>query len=302
MKPRSTTSRTAFTIVELGVAILVVAALIGLLLVGVAQISRTAQAGAERQNVVALRIAVDQFKADFGFLPPLMEDGILYSRSNPPDPTGTPPLMGAQLSVYDPGVPEDVEFLRRDTGTMGPDLRFSVYSLPTYLIGVQDFPVDGSSGPPVDGKAGPGFRTPTRSGTFRTLGGTLTDPLFDVRGDSERLVIVNPEEGRAELRDRSGVPYRFYRWLPDEQIGGPDPSKSVGDLLNVPAMVGDPAENVELRDAGYAIVAAGPNRVFGEMDTETVDRVIREVGRVGDGSDEASEAAGRADNIIEVGK
>jgi len=289
----------AFTIVELGVSILVVAILIALLIVGIARVSETAQAGAERQNLASLRIAIDSFEADFGFLPPMMKDGIVYSTADPPRPTGPPPLMDDTLAVYREDVPEDVDFLRRATAS-GADLRFSVYSLATYLVGAQDQPIDG--GLVVDGKAGPGLRTPRRDGTFQVTGGKVIDPLFDLRGQSERLAEVNAEEGRYELRDRNGVAYRYYRWLPDDTTAGVPAGKTVRDLLNVPELVGDPAQDVSLRDARYAIVAAGPNEVFGEVLTDSRDALIRAIGRSGSGTDADLEAAGRADNIVEVGK
>lgn len=280
-------ARSGFTIVELGVSILVIAILIGLLLVGLNRLSRTAQSGAERANVNALKIAIESFKNDFGFAPPLVKDGLTY-------PGGTPttsPLVSMSgsnfVDVYRTDVATDVEFLQGDVSGM-EDMRFSVYSLSYYLIGVLDADYDGNDGV--------GFREPSRDGTFRKAGGRLTDPLFDAAGDSERLVEVDAEEGRFELRDRNGVPYRYYRWLPIDSSA----ASNVTDLRRVPSLVGDPAENIELRDAEYAIVAAGPNRVFGDLSTEDRELLEAELGR--GLTDAELEAAGRADNIVEVGR
>jgi prepilin-type N-terminal cleavage/methylation domain-containing protein len=280
--------RQGFTIVELSVSILVIAILIGLLLVGLGKMSRSAQQGAEQANVIAMRIAIEQFKNDFGFAPPLVKDGLTYAGGGTAGvPLGTLAGQDAAL-VYRTDDPTgmDQDFLRGDSGN--PDLRFSVYSLPYYLIGVLDADYDG-----VDGS---GFREPTRNGTFRQAGGRLTDPLFDAAGDADRLVEVNAEEGRFELRDRNGIAYRYYRWLPDESAAG----KTVTDLRNVPSLLGDPSENIGLRDAEWAIVAAGPNRVFGDLATESIPQLEAELGR---GKTPAQlEAEGRADNVVEVGR
>jgi len=280
-------ARSAFTIVELGVSILVIVILIGLLLVGLNRLSRTAQSGAERANVIAMRIAVEQFKNDFGFAPPLVKDGLTYPGAMPM----TSPLVSMSgsnfVDVYDQvdQTGSDVQFLQGDGPN--PELRFSVYSLPYYLVGVLDAD--------YDGKDGSGFREPMRDGSFRQAGGRLTDPLFDVADDADRLVEVDRDEGRFELRDRNGITYRYYRWLPIEASAASD----VTDLRRVPTLLGDPSENIMLRDAEYAIVAAGPNRVFGEVLTEGREALRAEVR--GD-SDAELEAAGREDNVMEVGR
>ena len=275
--------RPGFTIVELGVAILVIAILIGLLLVGLNQLSRSAQSGAERANVVAMRMAVEAFRNDFGFAPPLVKDGLVY----PGGTVGTPAPLGAGfVNVYRSDVPEDVLFLQGEGPD--PDLRFSVYSLPYYLVGVLDAS--------VDGKDGPGMRDPARDGSFRRVGGRLSDPYFDVAGRSEALVEVDKAEGRYELRDRSGVAYRYYRWLPVEQT----PGMTVTDLRRVPSLLGDPAQNIALRDAEWAIVAAGPNRVFGDSATETEQAVRGQLG-MGLSLGQLFENA-RGDNVMEVGR
>jgi type II secretory pathway pseudopilin PulG len=279
-------SRAGFTIIELGVSILVIAILIGLLLVGLNKMSRTAQSGAERANVIAMRIAVEQFKNDFGFPPPLVKDGLAYpGGGTAASPLGTVAGQDAAL-VYRTDDPTgmDQQFLQGDTGN--PDLRFSVYSLPYYLIGVLDSD--------HDGKDGVGFREPARDGTFRKAGGRLFDPLFDAADDADRLVEVDRMEGRFELRDRNGIAYRYYRWLPVQSA--PD----VTDLRRVPELLGDPADMVILRDAEYAIVAAGPNRVFGDLATEPPATLEGELGR---GETPAElEALGREDNVMEVGR
>ncbi|MCW5756756.1 MAG: hypothetical protein KIT54_05920 [Phycisphaeraceae bacterium] len=276
-------TRSGFTIVELGVSILVIAILIGLLLVGLNQLSRSAQSGAERSNVVAMRIAVEQFKTDFGFAPPLVKDGLVY----PGGTIGTPAPIGTGFAnVYRNDVAADVQFLQGEGAN--PDLRFSVYSLSYYLVGVLDAD--------IDGKDGPGFREPMRDGSFRRVGGRIIDPLFDVAGRGDRLVEVDKAQGRFELRDRAGVAYRYYRWLPIDASVATD----VTDLRRVPSLLGDPAQIITLRDAEWAIVAAGPNRVFGDVATETESDVRFQLG-TGPSLDKLFEDA-RSDNIVEVGR
>lgn len=281
-------TRTGFTIIELAVSILVIAILIGLLLVGLNKMSRTAQGGAERANVIAMRIAVESFKNDFGFAPPLVNDGLTY----PGATASTSPLLSVGgrnfVDVYETNDPTGADTLFLQGEGANPELRFSVYSLPYYLIGVLDAD--------YDGKDGPGFREPSRDGAFRQAGGKLIDPLFDAAGDSDRLVEVDRIEGRFELRDRNGVSYRYYRWLPIDSASATD----VTDLRRVPNLLGDPADDIALRDAEFAIVASGPNRVFGQISTDGRDALEDELGR--GRTDAQLESEGREDNVVEVGR
>ena len=283
--------RAGFTIVELGVSILVIAILIGLLLVGLNRLSSTAQSGAERANLISMKVAVESFKTDFGFLPPLVKDGLQYPTGAivGPGSMATPPVNESDgtINTYDATISEDVDFLRGNSG--GEEFeRFSIYSLPYYLVG--------ALGEAYDGRDGPGFRELRRDGTFRTTGGRLFEPKFEVTQGSDGFVEVDVEAGRFELRDRNGVAYRYYRWIPDESIS----SQTVTEFRSVPSLIGDPAENVELRDAEYAIMAAGPNRVFGERETETEQQIRAELGSTAD-IDEL-ERVGREDNVVEVGR
>ncbi len=289
-RPRG--SRAGFTIIELGVSILVIAVLIGLLLVGLNRLSSTAQSGAERANLIAMKVAIESFKTDFGILPPLVKDGLTYPSGAVvgPGSTVTPPvdMSDSTINTYDFGDRSDADFLRGNAS--GEEFeRFSVYSLPYYLVGVL--------GADYDGKEGPGYRELRRDGTFRTSGGRLFDPKFEVTQGSDGLVEVDGEEGRFELRDRNGIVYRYYRWLPDESVGG----QTITEFRNVPSLLGDPADDIELRDAEYAIMAAGPNRVFGEIDTESEQGIRTGLGA---GSVDAAELerVGREDNVVEVGR
>lgn len=293
-------ARGGFTLVEVGFSIAIIAILIGLLLVGLNQMNKAARRAVERQNVASLKMAVDHFQDTFGFLPPLVYDG----RSGQPKPGMRPgattpvesrPIAGVTRPapvVYSEEYDSDLDFFRgRDSGggisaTVGVH-RFSTHSIPFYLLGALD--------EEVDGVAGAGFQQPQADGSFRVAGGQRHDPFFDTSKNPEGLVRANPQEGRIELRDRNGVPYRYYRWLPGNQDG---------ELIrpedqNIPELLSSAGDSPELRSARFAIVAAGPNRVFGEEATEGQDVWIKQGLSAGD---QRAESLGRQDNIVEVGR
>jgi hypothetical protein len=172
----------------------------------------------------------------------------------------------------------------------------------------------------VDGVEGPGAKKPARDGTFTLLTNETYQPLFDAK--TGNLESVNGQEGRIELRDANGIAYRYYRWVAAEPgDAGYEDDYPLANL-RVPKILGDGAdddeprispadENVSLRDAEYAIVAAGPNGLFGDFDVlhypgqtegiENKDLAEAELGqRFTD--DEEAEAAARADNIVRAGR
>src|SRR5204863_1758069 len=160
-----------------------------------------------------------------------------------------------------------VKFMRTQPIASQPDLRFSVYSLPYYMLGVLDMKRDTAdpNSMPVDGFAGPGFRTVKGDGTFNT-GGRVFQPFFDVSRGSASVYAVDGTLGKVELRDRNGVAFRYYRWERGRaQASQQGPAGTVVDLadLNVPMFLGDPAQNEQLKKARWAIVGAGPNGLFG---------------------------------------
>lgn len=374
-----------FTLAELLVTIAVIFLIMGIAVVAYSAATRSAQSAADRAAVNGLRLAVDRFDSEFGFLPPLVKDDggldgqfplVLFKR-NDADPGRVIPVIASA------GDDDDLRLLRGEN----PDrARFSLLSLPYYIIGSLDSPVDG-----VDG---PGFVEVRRDGTFAPVyqavdadgerfdssgrGPTRYDPFFDLgRGGLElwadprrRFRLIGGGSGNQlsrqafqtqfELRDRRGVAVRYYRWLPDgvdfeTQValspdaytdtdtgyGFENDSLMVTGLLayfNVPGIVvdgidpvvvdrdgdgsfgpGDLAEAVyqfpfELRSATYAIVAAGPNQLFGD---ETVDQIKSDEAlrrrytellnlserRLRNDDEYIREAirAARADNIVEVG-
>lgn len=270
-----------FTIIELLVTLLVVALLIGLLAVGFLRLGSSARETALRQEVAALKTAVIQFRTEFGFLPPLVDDATPIDR------------VAGRINVFDAASADDFDFLRGVTivdPDTDPDVRFSVHALAYYVMGALDAGIDG-----VEGE---GFRKPRINGTFERTGGTVMDPMFSPRGEEAGIKQLDADltTGLVVLADRSGTPYRYYRWL----NGDADGRIAGADDLNVPAVVGDPAANPELRDAEFAIVSAGPDGLFGDAPTEGLT-ALEDMYGAGVPVDELH-ALARADNVVEVGR
>lgn len=349
-----------FTLAEIIVSIFIIFLLMGIALVSYRVAANQARITSDRALVNGLKIGVDEFKREFGIVPPLVKDGGV-------DGSGYPLVAVEDVIIpntFSPVVPVDINTLRDENDRIP---RFSEFSLAYYLVGALDSPVDG-----VDG---PGFVEVRKAGNFAPVvdpkeidagdRGTLElarrgpkkfEPFFDTdRGGVELFIDTatrwTPTAGsvigqrrlyyRAQIRDRNGVPIRYYRWYADAI----DPTTITGGIsaytddsvdfggsvmgliayLNIPKVVlygyGDPlaADFVvppELRDATYAIVAAGPNRLFGDAveeallddnDPDTLRRYAEYLGlsinRLGSDDvymQKALEEA-RADNIIEVG-
>jgi hypothetical protein len=211
------------------------------------------------------------------------------------------------------------------------DLRFSIYSLPFYLVGVLD-EERGGGGPdaamPVDGFQGPGFRKPRADGQFE-FAGRRYEPFFDVGSGSTTIYNADTANSRVELRDRNGVAFRYYRWLAgDPAVTGSRPS--MRERTGLPFMIiqwlpDEPAEQRFERTptdtspaemaATFAIVGAGPNGAFGDepmlprdhpqwMSWQTLaQRVNMSISAAPSDEDKLRliEAA-MADNIVEVGQ
>lgn len=211
-------SRTAFTLVELLVVISIVALLVGVLTVGLTKALNTAKKAASEQSTKALVQAVEQFRTEFGFLPPLVHDGLVISGG---DPAFQPAANLAQSQLDGPTVdigvsdarPDivlvwsegaDRNFLRRRTGSGADEIdlpgggtwdddrawddrRYSKFSLAYYLGGVL--------GKGIDGLEGPGFARPLADGSFEGVGypvGSTRDryePTMDVDRRGVRIQV-----------------------------------------------------------------------------------------------------------------
>ncbi len=306
-------SRPAFTLVEVIFSILLIAILISIAIVGIQAASRTAQAAADRQAAVALKVGVDSFKQEFGFLPPLVKGAVPSGTEEPYNTTDR------RINVYNPSDQSDLNFLRGRSGAADgapisddAPFRFSIQSLPYYLGGVLDAD--------ADGVAGPGFRAPRRDGSFSKSGSSY-QPFIDTSKKSLRAW-SSPDTTRPyviEFRDRNGVPIRFYRWAKESDA---EFNRNGLRTLNIPKVFGDAASDTDdraspadtipaLRDAEYAILAAGPNRVFGDIKsggsdkgtgTESLTEVQRTLGVSASKSAVAVEQEARKDNILETGR
>ena len=215
-----------FTLIELLVVIAIIALLAALILTGLNRASKSAKRTASQRSAAALVQAVDQFRNDFGFLPPLVHDGKSVSagmdkyRPTPLDPSEGKidgPVFeraGAQgtyqsVVIWSDGI--DFNFFRRrrgvgvdaiDLSTSGEwnddgaweDRRYSKYSLAYYLTGVLDRNVDGIRGP--------GFARPIIDGSFLGVGYPVGssrdrfDPMIDVdrRGVRIEVEYIEPKE------------------------------------------------------------------------------------------------------------
>jgi prepilin-type N-terminal cleavage/methylation domain-containing protein len=236
-------ARRGFTLIEMMIVLLVIFMLMGLLIGGIHLVHGSVRATADRATVQSLKNGATQFKQIFNFYPPLVND---MATPAPVNPTTNKPV------VYSDGA--DVVFLRTNPGAATADMRFSVYSPAYYLLGALEAP--------VDGVAGPGMRAVKRDGSFETAG-KIFQPFYDVSRKSNAVYRFNNDVVRPMLRDRNEVAFRLYHWLPGQPTGPNAGQVLTPADLNVPAIVGDPTTDERLRTVTWAIVAAGPDGVFG---------------------------------------
>ncbi|MDX9911133.1 MAG: prepilin-type N-terminal cleavage/methylation domain-containing protein [Phycisphaerales bacterium] len=291
---RAAGGRRGFTIIELIVSILIIGLLISIAIVGLRAATKSGRQAALRQNAISIRVGVDAFKQDLGFLPPLVKDGLV---SGAPTPPGNKPIQNKAIATFSRSVPADKQYLQDFGGsTSDPDGRYSVYSLAYYLAGA--LPED------LDGFDGPGMSRPKRDGQFDLAAGKRVEPFIDVAKPGIQLRVVNVDEGRYEIVDQNGVAYRYYRWLPDDSVTKLA-ERNVPNILGTPEGPIDPdyspaTDDTKLRDAEYAIVGAGANGVFGEELTESVSAMQTATGTSLTGA--ALERRAREDNVVEVGR
>lgn len=273
--------RGAFTLVEVLVVFSIIGVLIVLALGAASVVARTARTTAERQFVGSLALGVERFKQEYGFLPALVDD------TDPQGPVDRTTLKSPRVhrAPYLRCDRTEDWYEDRDGDGRPEDARYSVHSLPFYLVGVLDREIDGYDGP--------SFTAPQRDGAFSRQG-TKVDAFVDVSRDRERLASTgSADEGRYTLRDRWGTAVRYYRWEPVT-----DASKKVVQY-QVPRPAGSWKDNEKLRSAAFAIVSLGPDRA-----TDGRKPLAGPGTDDPNGSTDASETPGpeAADDIVEVGR
>lgn len=268
-------ARRGFTVIELSIVVLIIAVIATIAFVTFGRAIRTGREAGERLYINSLKVSVEYFKQDHGFLPPLVNDNIAAVGEFR---LGSPINPGTQQPIV-----RDSAFLRGETMPDAP--RWSVFSLPYYLMG--------ALGAAQDGVDGPGFTAPGDDGTF-ARSGRKYDAYFDSARDPTRIR-RNPTAtlGQTEvvLVDRWGkasstatwLPLstiRYYRWEPRFFPVG-TPNAGTVQNYNTPKVVGLPNVNEELRSAGFAIVSKGPDGLISDLDTA---------------------APANTDNLVEVGR
>lgn len=262
-----------YTVIELLVTIAIITLLAALVFVAVGFGLRAGRDAAERRNLAALAVAIEDFRREFGFYPPLVSgnpfpDNDPNSAANGGPPAAGPIIFDTQLNRLRPliigetqgGYPSRADaadaFLRGDFALGLP--RWSAYSLSIYLVG--------SLGKDITGVDGPGSTAPDRTLTYAFKpGGRSYLPRYDLGGIQRRLRL--PDVPTADPRvpvlyDRWDQPIRYYRWEPRY---GPD---GTVESYNVPAFLGDPRadDNPRLRTARFALVSAGRDQRIDEND------------------------------------
>ncbi|MGQ0626967.1 MAG: prepilin-type N-terminal cleavage/methylation domain-containing protein [Phycisphaerales bacterium] len=236
-QPRSRPIRAAFTLIEVMVVVVIIIILAALIFIAVGAGLRSARTNIEQTFVRNLSTGVEQFRQDFRFLPPLVDDAMPVDAA-----TRKVRLQG---DTGDSGV-SVVQHLR--DATM---VRASRRSLPVYLMGALDKEFDG-----VDGA---GLFKPSDDGAFARVGPKV-DALIDVSRDPDRFVRESGDVLRPTFIDRWKNSVLYYRWEPTRVAGASKEVARSNDgtpLYNTPPAAGDPNANAALRSGGFAIVSAG---------------------------------------------
>jgi type II secretory pathway pseudopilin PulG len=291
-------SARGFTLMEMMIVLLVIFMLMGLLIGGIHLATGSTRKVADRVTAQSLKNAAVQFQQQFSFPMPLIKDAQPLTAS-----------ASRQPNVYNLAVANDLTILRTSPPPDQLDPRFSICSIPYYLMGVADFPRDpgNANGQVIDGFKGAGFKSVRRDGSFETAGATHS-PFFDVSRNAKAVFTIDFANGVVVLRDRNDVAFRYYRWEHNDTVA------AIADL-NVPLIIGDAKTDERLKSATAAILGAGPNGVFGNEDqilavyganhpqALTIDQMQTKVGVSGNAQDPAIQTkirqAAIADNIME---
>jgi prepilin-type N-terminal cleavage/methylation domain-containing protein len=235
--PGSPRTRAAFTLVELLVAIAIIALLLGIVIAGMFGAISFARRAAGTAQLQAVAQGLEAFNTDMTFYPPLISQ---FESDH--GPIETPETLAAQESKAN------------RNATLAQSYRearyMSEWSLAAYLLGEGDLNGDGNRVEDEldqdDGKAGLGIRNPGESRAWKapdgshkpqTTGNTYgpyVDPGFvekflrrvPVEFDSSSKRIVREDGGTQQymyqLVDAFDVPVRYYRgWITRDQNDAP---------------------------------------------------------------------------------
>jgi prepilin-type N-terminal cleavage/methylation domain-containing protein len=278
------TSRSAFTLVEVMVVVVIISLLAAFVVVAGGAVIRQARKSSEEGFLRALNTGAEQFSQQFGFAVPLVDDD---APGGPIDATTNLPInprvriAGESAGLTDPARP--LRYLRMELDQTRT--RFSVRSLPYYVVGLLPQRVDG-----VDG---PGFGTPAADGSF-SRSSSARKAMVDLKDRTSAIVNTpgrTPAEFYPEIHDRYRQAIRYYRWEPTRHVdgaaasgraGGPaNNTAQVGEIrdYNVPGALGDPrlVLHAALRSSKWAIVSAGADRVINDdnpADAGNADNVV----------------------------
>ncbi|MCA9299606.1 MAG: prepilin-type N-terminal cleavage/methylation domain-containing protein [Phycisphaerales bacterium] len=294
-----------FTLVEVLFAVLIIGILIAILVVGLKQASSFGRGAAMRQNVVAMTFGIDQFVTDMGHLPALVYDGRDASypfgveaplQDQNGDGFDEPFTYSFSTASSNAAQRDYLRFDGRNTAT-DADHRFSRYSLAYYLGGVLGKDVDGFDGPEMRPVKNNGWFDQTSSKVVKgyvdpSRGLTVEADVAGGASDANGARV----QGRLEFRDQNGTAIRFYRWL--------QPAPSTVDEaadLKIPSLLGDPVKDRALQSAKWAVVAAGPDGVFGDFGTEVSQDIYDATGEPNSTAQSIVQDKARKDNIVEVG-
>lgn len=285
MKHTHTQSRRGFSLVEVLIVVVIIGLLVGIAAPAFMAVRNNARRTQAESQLQSMSSAIDQFRTDYGYLPPLILDH--------PSVLPTTPDWCTSLTARDDA---------RDR--LAQERYHSLYSLSLYLLGVGELSPDASATNPDrhDGFAGPGFRDPgpdrawggARMRTVAThrvaASGDPTEPYVGF-ADSELVRRASadlgdfPEDDNVGqdsanspwrrmfvILDPWGTPVRYYRAWPT-RVAGTDGQS----LLDVPAELVDAEAlksgvlntasfdatlDMELARGEYALLSAGRDRAF----------------------------------------
>tara|TARA_R110000744_G_scaffold171146_1_gene289559 strand:+ start:6434 stop:7606 length:1173 start_codon:yes stop_codon:yes gene_type:complete len=344
--------RGGFTLMELMLTLAIIVTLLGFLASALGRATQSARQAASQRSAEAIATAVEQFRLEFGFLPPLVHDGELVSTGDseyiPTRPNGSSypdgPIERHTGGIYDFGTlvvwskGYDFDFFRRRLGDASDavklpgggawsinsawdDRRYSRYALAYYLAGALPRSVDGISGQ--------GMTRPLENGGFANVGYPIgsTRDRFEPTLDLDRNG-VNVQTGYARpievaehdlaapidtllasgvydlyddadqdlivaLVDAFGTAFRYYRWEHGRYNQNRQLVVESSLDLNIPPLLLDPEllvqvmnddladpipdltnGNLKLRQARFAIVGAGADRLFG---TEPIEYLVQQL-------------------------